>query len=130
MSSPVVSGPSAASGGPAPSLPARDIEFLQRLARGEIPQDIAASWHMEMTSVWTVAERLRKRLGARTNEHAVFLACRAGILDGRPQRHGDHAGFAAHRYRGEEPCGACWDGEREYRAERRAARKAAKTAAA
>jgi hypothetical protein len=59
----------------------------------------------------------------------VFLAVQAGLLDPR-RRHGDHAGFAAHRYRGEEPCEACWEGERAYRRERRAARRAAKSAAA
>jgi hypothetical protein len=50
----------------------------------------------------------------------VLLACHAGILDGRPRRHGDHAGYAAHVYRGEEPCDACRAGELEYRAGLRA----------
>jgi hypothetical protein len=62
--------------------------------------------------------------------HAVLLACQAGLLDGKPRRHGDHAGFAAHQYRGEEPCEACWAGERAYRRDRKAARKTAKTNAA
>jgi DNA-binding CsgD family transcriptional regulator len=70
------------------------------------------------------------KLGAHTAPHAILLACRAGLLDGRPQRHGDHAGFATHRYRGEEPCDECWEGERAYRRERRRARKARETASA
>lgn len=115
--------------GSVPVLPARDVEFLERLARGETTHEVAAAWSMEMTSIRTVAERLRKRLGAKTNEQAVYLACQFGILD-PTRRHGDHAGFAAHRYRGEEPCEACWDGERAYRRERRAARKASKCHAA
>lgn len=122
MTAPVMVGPSPQGGGPTVSLPARDVEFLERLARGETTHDIAAAWRMEMTSIWTVAERLRKRLGANTNEQAVYLACQMKILD-PTRRHGDHAGFAAHRYYGEEPCEACWEGERAYRRDRRAARK-------
>ena len=121
MTAPVQVGPSPSGGGPVPSLPDRDVEFLQRLARGQTTQDIAAAWRMEMTSIWTVAERLRKRLGAKTNEQAVYLACQMRILD-PTRRHGDHAGFAAHRYYGEEPCEECWAGERAYRRGRRAAR--------
>lgn len=124
MSAPVQVGPSPQGGGPVPPLPDRDVELLERFARGESTQEIAAAWQIEMTSLWSVAERLRKRLGARTNEQAVFLACQFGILEPR-RRHGDHAGFAAHRYRKEEPCEACWEGERAYRRAMRAARKAA-----
>ncbi|MFF0277492.1 hypothetical protein [Streptomyces sp. NPDC004330] len=96
----------------------REIEFLERLGRGQTTREIADAWHMELTSIWTVAERLRRRLGARTNEQAVLLACQAGILDGRPRRHGDHAGYEAHRRRGEDPklCEPCRLGERAHRA--------------
>ena len=106
-----------------PSVSEREIDFLERLGRGETTRDIATAWHMEQTSIWTVAERLRKRLGAKTNEQAVLLACRAGLLDGRPQRHGDHAGYVAHQRRGETPCDACAEGEIDYRAERKARRQ-------
>ena len=95
-----------------PAVNDREVEFLERLGRGETTHDIANAWHMEMTSIWTVAERLRKKLHAKTNEHLVLLACRAGIIDGKPQRHGDHAGYAAHLYRGEGPCDLCKTGER------------------
>jgi DNA-binding CsgD family transcriptional regulator len=94
----------------------REIEFLERLGRGETGGEIADAWHMELSSIRTVAERLRRKLGARTNEHAVLLACQAGILDGRPRRHGDHAGYEAHRRRGEDICEACRVGERAHRA--------------
>ncbi|MFD4912807.1 hypothetical protein ACFWNR_06245 [Streptomyces virginiae] len=68
-----------------------------------------------------------EKLDAENAAHAVFLACRAGLLDGRPQRHGDHAGYAAHKYRGEDPKDCrhgCWEGEQAYRAAQRAALKA------
>ncbi|MGW1160399.1 hypothetical protein ACWD48_19705 [Streptomyces sp. NPDC002519] len=37
----------------------------------------------------------------------------------RRERHGDHAGYAAHIYRREDPCDLCKAGEREYRNNRR-----------
>jgi hypothetical protein len=67
--------------------------------------------------------RVLDKLGAANAPHAVLLACRAGLLDGRPQRHGDHAGYVAHARRGEDPCDACDAGERAYRADLRANRK-------
>ncbi|MEU0818894.1 hypothetical protein [Streptomyces mirabilis] len=106
----------------APKVASREVEFLERLACGETPREIADAWRMELTSIWTVAERLRKKLGAKTNEQAVFIACELKILEPN-RRHGDHAGFAAHRYRGEEPCDDCWAGERTYRAEQRQRRR-------
>ncbi|WP_032761161.1 hypothetical protein, partial [Streptomyces alboviridis] len=80
-------------------------------------------------SVSKMALRLARKLGANNITHAVYLAVAAGLLD-PARRHGDHAGFVAHRRRGEEPCEACWDGERAYRRERRAARKAMPNASA
>jgi DNA-binding CsgD family transcriptional regulator len=55
------------------------------------------------------------KLGASSAPHAVLLACQAGLLDGRPQRHGDHAGYEAHRRRSETPCEECKAGERAHR---------------
>jgi DNA-binding CsgD family transcriptional regulator len=112
-----------------PAVSDREVDFLERLGRGETTRDIADAWHMEMTSIWTVAERLRRKLGAKTNEQAVLLACRAGLLDGRPQRHGDHAGFVAHTRRREPPCDACAEGELAYQAERRQIRRQQQDAA-
>jgi hypothetical protein len=72
--------------------------------------------------------RVLVKLDARDMAHAVLIACHAGLLDGRPRRHGDHAGFAAHIRRGEDPwaCEACAEGERTYRRGRKAARRTAK----
>ncbi|GAA3268002.1 helix-turn-helix transcriptional regulator [Streptomyces lavendulae] len=108
-----------------PVLTARQTELLRLVADGLTYPEIAARWCVDLGTVRNYSARLRTRLGAHTIAHAVLLACRAGLLDGRPQRHGDHAGFAAHKYRDEEPCEACVEGERAYRAERRAARAVA-----
>ncbi|MEU5043211.1 helix-turn-helix domain-containing protein [Streptomyces griseorubiginosus] len=118
-------GPSPAGGGPVPSLTDREMELLTRVANGESYPQIAADWVVEQITVRTTGVRVLRKLGANHITHAVFLACRAGLLDGRPQRHGDHAGFAAHERRGEDPwaCEACAEGERAYRRDRRAARK-------
>jgi len=123
VTAPVQVGPSPSSGGPVPSLAAREVEYLERLAHGETIQEIARAWNYEESGARSIGERLRKKLGAKTNTQAVFVAVQLKILD-PARRHGDHAGFAAHRYRGEEPCDECWEGERAYRRERRAARKA------
>lgn len=119
---PQLVGPSSSSGGPVPSLAPREVEFLQRLARGETIQQIARAWHYEESGARSIGDRLRKKLGAKTNTHAVFIAVQLRILD-PTRRHADHAGFMAHRRAGEEPCEACWEGERAYRRERRQARK-------
>lgn len=115
-------GPSSSHGGPVPPLDDREVEFLERLGLGETLEQIATAWRIGPSGARSFAERLRKKMGAKTNPHAVFLAVQAKILD-PSRRHGDHAGFAAHRYYGEEPCEECWEGERAYRRERRAARK-------
>ncbi|MFE0647459.1 LuxR C-terminal-related transcriptional regulator [Streptomyces sp. NPDC059534] len=98
------------------ALERREVELLERLGRGETTEEIAVAWRMKPSSIRTVAERMRRKIGAKSNEHAVLLACQAGILDGRPQRHGDHAGYEAHRRRGEVICERCRIGERAHRA--------------
>lgn len=122
-------GPTTTGGGPAPSLTARELELLTRVANGESYPQIAADWVVEQITVRTTGARVLRKLGANNIAHAVFLACQMRILDPN-RRHGDHAGFAAHVYRGEEPCEACWEGERAYRRELRAARKARQSNAA
>jgi DNA-binding CsgD family transcriptional regulator len=109
----------------APVLTARQLEVLSRVADGATYSELAAEWHVAETTVRGYGHRAMLRLGATSMAHAVLLACRAGLLDGRPRRHGDHAGFAAHVYRGETPCEACREGDREYRREWKARRKAA-----
>ncbi|MEW2415333.1 LuxR C-terminal-related transcriptional regulator [Streptomyces sp. NPDC046866] len=92
------------------------LDLLTLLAEGRTLQQIAHDWDLEPGTVRIYAARLRRYLGADTNPQAVYLACRAGILDGRPQRHGDHAGYEAHRKRGETPCDDCRAGEKAHRA--------------
>lgn len=107
-----------------PSLSQREAEMLRRVANGETYREVARNWGVEEITARTTGVRVMRKLGANTITHAVFLACRAGLLDGRPQeRHGDRPGFRAHERRGEEPCEACKAGEAEYRAEMRRKRR-------
>lgn len=122
MSAPVQVGPSPQGGGPMPSLSEREAELLSRVANGESYRELARDWSVQEITVRTTGARVLRKLDANSIAHAVFIAVQLRILD-PARRHGDHAGFAAHRYRGEEPCEACWEGERAYRRERRAARK-------
>lgn len=100
------------------------MQLLTRVAEGETYRQVAKDWVVAEITVRTTGARVMRKLGACTIAHAVFLAVQLRILD-PTRRHGDHPGFAAHRYYGEEPCEACWDGERAYRRERHAARRAA-----
>ncbi|MET9950202.1 LuxR C-terminal-related transcriptional regulator [Streptomyces sp. NPDC006339] len=100
-----------------PELTARQEKVLQLRAEGFSGPQIAAALHLAVATVSYHETVIVHRLNARNITHAVFLACRSGILDGRPQRHGDHAGYQAHIRRGEDPklCPPCWAGERAYR---------------
>jgi len=102
-----------------------DIELavLRGAAAGETYAETSCRIFITEKSVSNVATRIMRKLGAKTMPHAVHLAYQAGLL--RRERHGDHAGFAAHRYRQEEPCDACRAGERAYRAEQRRRRRTA-----
>lgn len=107
-----------------PSLTDIEHAVLEGRANGLTIMAIAARTKYSYRGIEDAAMRVLRKLGARDMAHAVFLACRAGLLDGKPQRHGDHAGYAAHLYRREEPCDACKTGERAYRNQRRQQRKA------
>lgn len=112
---------------PLPSDEGRVLDVLTLLAAGRTLQQIARDWGVEPGTVRIYAARLRRYLGADTNPQAVLLACRAGLLDGRPQRHGDHAGYEAHLRRGEDPkqCPhGCQEAERAYRIALKARQKA------
>ena len=124
MTAPAQVGPLSSSG-PVPSLTPRQTEVLQLASTGMIYVQIGRALDITENTVDVFMRQIFKRLGATNLPHAVLLGCRAGILDGRPQRHGDHAGFAAHQRRGEDPwaCQSCAEGERAYRRDRRAARK-------
>jgi hypothetical protein len=98
---------------------------LRLASEGLSHRQIARQIGIVEKSVSYLVSEVLVRLGAENITHAVLLGCRAGLLDGRPQRHGDHAGFAAHERRGEDPwaCESCAEGERAYRRARKAARK-------
>ena len=99
-------------------LTPHQLEVLRMVAEGRTHAEIAAKLVVTPKGATAAVNRVLAKLGAANAPHAVFLACQAGILDGRPQRHGDHAGYEAHRRRGEDPkqCDrGCWDGERAYR---------------
>lgn len=113
---------------PGPDLTARELEVLRGVAAGRTYRQLAHDWGIAEITVRGYGHRLMAKLGANSIAHAVHLAHGEGLL--RRERHGDHAGFAAHVYRGEDPWACtegCPEGERAYRAERRAARRAAKT---
>lgn len=107
----------------------REVQVLRAIADGASYRQIAGQLVLAHASVKNYAASAIKKLGARNQAHAVFLACRAGLLDGRPQHHGDHNGYEAHIRRGDrgdEICDDCRAGEKAYRA----ALKAAKAVAA
>ncbi|UNZ20593.1 helix-turn-helix transcriptional regulator [Streptomyces sp. 891-h] len=108
-----------------PVLSERELEVLRRMSEGASYRLLGRELGVDESTVRSHGSHALRKLGAHTIAHAVLLACRAGLLDGRPRRHGDHAGFAAHMYRGEEPCEACREGDREYRRRLKARRKAA-----
>lgn len=112
-------------------LAPREMEILRLVSQGLSYGEAARAARPAVTENTAKAhmQHVLTKLGASTAPHAILLACQAGLLDGKPRRHGDHAGYAAHVYRGEDPCDDCWAGERAYRTERRAARRAAKTRA-
>lgn len=128
MSAPVHVGPSS-EGGPDPSLTPIELSVLEHMATGLTYKAIGTRTGLSRPGVVKATIRIFNKLGAQNPPHAVFLACQLRILD-PARRHGDHAGFAAHKYRGEEPCEACWEGERAYRRDRRAARRAGNSTAA
>lgn len=129
MGTPVRTVPSPAGGG-APVLTGRERLVLERVAGGDTYAAVARSLGISHNTAEWYGKQVMRKLGAKSIAHAVLLACQAGVLDGRPRRHGDHAGFAAHRARSEEPCDECWAGERVYRADLRRARRTAKADAA
>ncbi|SDN18431.1 response regulator transcription factor [Streptomyces wuyuanensis] len=117
----------------APLLTDHQLRILELVAAGHTHAEIADELVLTHKGLTAAVNRVLAKLSARNAPHAVLLACRAGLLDGKPRRHGDHAGFAAHVYRGEDPWACtegCPEGERAYRAERRRARREAKAAAA
>ncbi|MFF3620020.1 response regulator transcription factor [Streptomyces sp. NPDC002467] len=108
----------------------RELEILQLTSQGFSYGEAARRVQPAVSENTAKAhmQRVLTKLGANNAPHAVFLACQAGLLDGQRRRHGDHAGYEAHRRRGEDPCEACRAGEREHRS-RYKARQAPQNAA-
>lgn len=104
---------------PGGELSELEITVLRFASEGRTFAAIARILDVTEASVLGARQRALAKLGARNIANGVILACRAGILDGRPQRHGDHAGYEAHRRRGEDPkqCPhGCWEGEQVHKA--------------
>lgn len=115
----------------APVLTPLQQQILQQLIEGHDQEAIAYIVQRSPANVCKQLQKMKEAFGAFSNAQLVHLAYQRHVLEAPPkQRHGDHAGFAAHQRRGEEPCQACRAGESVYRAERHAARKAAKLHAA
>lgn len=98
-----------------------ELAVIERSAAGDTYERMARDLGVERHVVRQWASRAFRKLGAATMPEAVILACRAGFLDGRPfLRHGDHAGYEAHRKRRIPYCDACIEGEKTYRADLKA----------
>lgn len=110
-----------------PQLTDRELAVLHAVANGSSYRELATRWGITEITVRGYGHRLMAKLGANSIAHAVHLGHNAGLLQW--ERHGRHAGFAAHVRAGEEPCDRCLAGERAYQAGRRAARRSAKEAA-
>lgn len=108
------------------SLSPRQLRILRRRAEGLSGPQAARAEGISVGTESYHEQVILTRLHAKSITNAVLLACRAGILDGRPQRHGDHAGYEAHRKRGEDPrqCPhGCWVGEQAHKAAMKARQK-------
>ncbi|GAA3384410.1 response regulator transcription factor [Streptomyces racemochromogenes] len=109
---------------PGAALSDLEATVLRLAAEGHSYPAIGRILGRSTAAVQDSRQRAIIKLGAASSAHAVLIACRAGLIDGRPQRHGDHAGYEAHRRRGEQPCDACRMGERAHRQRQRDAASA------
>lgn len=105
-----------------PVLTALEQETLELVSLGATYQQIGRRRGTTEIAPKNQMRRVLRKLGAQTAAQAVFLACRAGLLDGQPRRHGNHNGYEDHRKRGDEICDACRAGEKAYRAALKAAK--------
>lgn len=99
----------------------RQLDVLKRIADGQSWARIGSDLGITLGGVGSINKQILAKLGAASAAHAVHLAYQAGIF--RRERHGDHAGHAAHIRRGETPCDPCTQGELDYQAQRRQARR-------
>ncbi|MGW6703571.1 sigma factor-like helix-turn-helix DNA-binding protein [Streptomyces sp. NPDC054956] len=101
---------------PVVSLTPEQIAVLELVAQGYTLERAGKALGVSRNAVKLRLHRASAQLGAENSTHAVFLACLAGILDGRRQHHGDHNGYEAHIRRRDKICDPCRDGEKAYRA--------------
>lgn len=105
------------------------LEALSLTAEGFTQAAIGRSLGIDEKSVGKLMTEVFRKLGAVNAPQAVLLACRAGLLDGKPfLRHGDHAGYEAHIRRRIPLCDPCREGEKAYRDGLKAARQAQEAA--
>lgn len=101
-----------------PVLTEREREVLRLASEGLGYEEIAKRIYVIPRRATEIKTSALRKLGAKNIANGVLLACRAGILDGRPQSHGDHNGYEAHIRRGDRGdaiCDACREGEKAYR---------------
>jgi DNA-binding CsgD family transcriptional regulator len=67
-------------------LTARELEVLTLIANGFTQAETAEQLGLTERAAANASDRARMRLGALSAPHAVLLAVRAGILEGRPKR--------------------------------------------
>ncbi|MCX5407475.1 LuxR C-terminal-related transcriptional regulator [Streptomyces sp. NBC_00335] len=113
---------------PARQLARRELQALHLVAAGTTHAEAARQLVMTPKGFTATVNRAMRKLGARNAPHAVLLACRAGILDGRLLEHGDHNGYETHIRRRIPLCDDCRDGEKAYRDGLKAARQAQEAA--
>jgi len=107
-----------------PRLTDLEMTVLRRAVDGYTTAATARSLGKSMPAVQDARHRLLVKLGAQSMPQAVWLACRAGVLE--PQRrHGDRAGYRQHERRGEPACDGCKAGNARYHEARRARQREA-----
>jgi len=95
-----------------PVLTTREHQYLWLLSQGHEPK--AAFQIMGTGSSPSVATRIKKKLGARTMEQAVFLACQRDLI-GLGMDCGTLDGYRQHQRNGDkDPCRACRRAFMEY----------------
>lgn len=77
-------GPPPAGDGPLPALTARELEVLIRCAHGSTYGQIASTMCLTEKSVSNIARRVLAKMPANNITHAVYLACKWGLIPTNP----------------------------------------------
>jgi DNA-binding CsgD family transcriptional regulator len=90
-------------------LTAREQQIFRLIAEGLHPSQVAAHLELTQTTVNGVMLRVRRKLGAQTTAHAVFIAERyyRHVLKGAIAQHGNRGARASHLRYGTPLCEAC-----------------------